>query len=258
MVHYPSPKRETFSSVKIFAARLDTFCNTKILQEEQYGFHPCRSTMDMMSMVHRLQELGRDVRVSIRLCFIDLQKASDSVDPSLLWQVLAGFGAPPELTAVIHQFHDGMRTCVRNDDETYLLRTVRSDAGTAPRIQTIAVIFQYLLCRCTLCCAEVFRRGCPHARRPRPRSRATSEGRPRNSTEMCVACSVGGVVCRRRVHRIAGFTWLGEDYDDYCCVFSAFDPTVSENTETVCVPALHTPTTPTVLQHCQINSFIYL
>ena len=63
-----------------------------------------------------LQELGRKARVTLFLCFIDLQKAYDSVDRTLLWQVLACFGTPPQMIEVIRQFHDGMRACVRSDD----------------------------------------------------------------------------------------------------------------------------------------------
>ena len=69
-----------------------------------------------MFAIRRLQELGRKARVPLFLCFIDLQKAYDSVDRTLLWQVLARFGLPPQMIEVIRQFHDGMRTCVRNDD----------------------------------------------------------------------------------------------------------------------------------------------
>ena len=70
----------------------------------------------MMFAVRRLQELGRKARVPLFLCFIDLQKAYDSVDRTLLWQVLARFGVPPQMIEEIHQFHDGMGACVWNDD----------------------------------------------------------------------------------------------------------------------------------------------
>ena len=50
------------------------------------------------------------------MCFIDLTKAYDSVDQILLWIVLARFGMPPRMLAVIRQFHDGMQACVRLDD----------------------------------------------------------------------------------------------------------------------------------------------
>ena len=50
------------------------------------------------------------------MCFINLTKAYDSVDCTLLWTVLARFGIPPRMLAVIRQFHDGMRAYVRLDD----------------------------------------------------------------------------------------------------------------------------------------------
>ena len=104
--------------LKIVATRLSAYCEARnFLSEEQCGFHPHRSTTDMMFTVRRLQEeLGRKARVPLFLCFIDQQNAYDSVDRTLLWQVLAHFGTPPQMIEVIRQFHDGMRACVRSDN----------------------------------------------------------------------------------------------------------------------------------------------
>ena len=103
--------------LKIVATRLSAYCEARnLLPEEQCEFRPHRSTTDMMFAVRRLQELGRKARVPLFLCFTDLQKAYDSVDRTLLWQVLARFGTPPQMIEVIRQFHDGMRACVRSDD----------------------------------------------------------------------------------------------------------------------------------------------
>ena len=69
----------------IVATRLSAYCEAKgLLPEEQRGFRPHRSTMDMMFTVRRLQELGRRARVPLFLCFVNLQKAYDSVDRTLL------------------------------------------------------------------------------------------------------------------------------------------------------------------------------
>ena len=74
----------------------------------------------MIFVVRRLQEIGRKAGVSLFICFIDLQKAYDTVDRTLLWQVLTRIGVPSQMIAVIRQFHDGMRACVRPDDGVYL------------------------------------------------------------------------------------------------------------------------------------------
>ena len=54
--------------------------------------------------------------ISLYVWFIDLTKAYDSVDRTLLWTVLARFGVTQIMSTVIRQFHDGMRACVRRDD----------------------------------------------------------------------------------------------------------------------------------------------
>ena len=103
--------------LKIVVNRLSDLCEAQqILPEEQCGFRPARSTIDMLFEVCRLQELGRQRKIPLYMCFVDLQKAYDSVDRELLWKVLAGAGVPPVMIDVIRQFHDGMRTRVRMDD----------------------------------------------------------------------------------------------------------------------------------------------
>ncbi|CAB1103101.1 unnamed protein product [Ectocarpus sp. CCAP 1310/34] len=87
-----------------------------ILPEEQCGFRPGRSTVDMLFVVRRLQELGRRKKIPLYMCFVDLNKAYDSVDREMLWKVLARAGIPAKLIEVIRQFHDGMRARVRMDD----------------------------------------------------------------------------------------------------------------------------------------------
>ena len=103
--------------LKVVARRLSAYCEAKgLLPEEQCGFRPDRSTTDMMFVVRRLQEVERKAGVSLHMCFVDLQKAYDTVDRTLLWQVLIRIGVPPQMIAVIRQFHDGMRACVRPHD----------------------------------------------------------------------------------------------------------------------------------------------
>ena len=88
--------------LQVVARRLSAYCEAKgLLPEEQCGFRPDRSTTDMMFVVRRLQEVGRKAGVSLHMCFVDLQKAYDTVDRTLLWQVLTRIGVPPQMIAVI-------------------------------------------------------------------------------------------------------------------------------------------------------------
>ena len=104
--------------LKIIALRPSEYCErVGILPEEQSGFRPNCSTTDMMFVIRRLQDLARKKQIPLYVCFIDLTKAYDSVDQTLLWTVLARFGVPQNMISVIRQFHDGMRACVRLDDK---------------------------------------------------------------------------------------------------------------------------------------------
>ena len=96
--------------LEILAGHLGEYCErVEILPEEQSGFRPNRSTTDMMFVIRLLQEL-------LYVRFIDLTKAYDSVDRTLLWTVLALFGVPQNMISIIRQFYDGMRACMRLDD----------------------------------------------------------------------------------------------------------------------------------------------
>ena len=100
----------------VVATRLSHYCEREgILPEEQSGFRPRRSTVDMLFVIQRLHELARKKGTAVFACFINLTKAYDSVDQELLWDVLRRFGVPPKMLAVIRNFHDGMRARVRMD-----------------------------------------------------------------------------------------------------------------------------------------------
>ena len=98
---------------KIIARRLSEDCErVGILSEEHSGFRPNRSTTDIMFVIRRLQELVRNKRIPLYVCFIDLTKTHDFADRTLLWRVLARVGVPLTMISIFLQFHDGMRACV--------------------------------------------------------------------------------------------------------------------------------------------------
>ena len=51
------------------------------------------------------------------MTFIDLTNAFDTVSRDGLWKIMAKFGCPPRLIAMVREFHDGMQTRVQNDGE---------------------------------------------------------------------------------------------------------------------------------------------
>ncbi|CAB1115899.1 unnamed protein product [Ectocarpus sp. CCAP 1310/34] len=113
-------KKEKQKQVRSHNTRLSHYCEREgILPEEQSGFCPHPSTLDMLFAIQRLHELARKKSTAVFACFVDLTKAYDSVERDLLWDVLRRFGVPPKMLAVIRHFHEGMRARVRTDDGQY-------------------------------------------------------------------------------------------------------------------------------------------
>ena len=103
--------------LKVIAGRLSGYCEREnILPEKQYRFRTQQSTVDMLFVVRRPQELARKKDTPLYLCCIDLTDEYDSVDRTLLLDVLARFGVPPRMLAIIRQFHHGMPAFVRLDN----------------------------------------------------------------------------------------------------------------------------------------------
>lgn len=104
--------------MKLVASRLGDYCEDQgMLPEGQCGFRPGRSTVDMLLVARRLQELGRERKALLNMCLFYLQKVYDSDDRELLWQVFTRVDIPTKMIAIaIRQFHDGMRAGVRTND----------------------------------------------------------------------------------------------------------------------------------------------
>ena len=95
--------------LKIIAHHPSKYCErVGILPEEQSGFRPNRSTTDMIFVIRRLRRLTRKKQIPSYVCFINHTEAYDSVDRTLLWTVITGFGVPQIMISLIRQFHDGM------------------------------------------------------------------------------------------------------------------------------------------------------
>ena len=69
----------------------------------------------MICLVRQLHQL----RIPLYTCFVELTKAYDSVNRTLLWKGLAWAGVPPKMLAVIRhfQFQNGMRARIRTGED---------------------------------------------------------------------------------------------------------------------------------------------
>jgi len=79
-----------------------------VVPESQCGFRRQRSTIDMIFVARLLQEKYREQHRSLFFAFIDLTKVFDTVNRSLLWDVLSKVSCPSQFLAVLREFHDEM------------------------------------------------------------------------------------------------------------------------------------------------------
>nr|VZH94992.1 unnamed protein product [Spirometra erinaceieuropaei] len=104
---------------KIFARillnRLNNHLEQGLLPESQCGFRRHRGTMDMIFAARQLQEKCQEMRTHLYSIFVDLTKASDTVNREGLWKIMQKFGRPERFTQMVRQLHDGMMARVTDN-----------------------------------------------------------------------------------------------------------------------------------------------
>lgn len=97
---------------RILLSRLLAHITEGVLPESQSGFRKERSTVDMVFIARQLQEKAIEQQQDLYMVFVDLAKAFDTVNRTLLWEILRKFGCPPTFLAVLKSFHDGSKARV--------------------------------------------------------------------------------------------------------------------------------------------------
>nr|VZI50606.1 unnamed protein product [Spirometra erinaceieuropaei] len=97
---------------KIFARILLNSLNNHLeqgrLPETQCGFRRHRGTTDTIFADRRLQEKCQEMPAHLYSSFLDLTKASDTVNLGGLWKIMQKFDCLERFTQMVRQLHDGM------------------------------------------------------------------------------------------------------------------------------------------------------
>ncbi|XP_076030408.1 uncharacterized protein LOC143018707 [Oratosquilla oratoria] len=80
---------------RILLFRLLDHIAEEVLLESQSVFRKERSTVKMVFVVRQLQEKAIEQQQDLYMIFVDLAKAFDTVNRTLLWEILRKFGCPP-------------------------------------------------------------------------------------------------------------------------------------------------------------------
>ena len=89
---------------RIIEARLRSIVEDKLL-EHQSGFRPGRSVQDHIFTIRQISEKTLRYNKEVHICFVDLQKAFDSISRKELWKALKEYNVDRELIAAIRSFY---------------------------------------------------------------------------------------------------------------------------------------------------------
>ena len=102
---------------KILQARLEQYVNCE-LPDVQTGFRKGRGTRNQIANICWIIRKAREFQKNIYFCFIDYDKAFDSVDHNKLWKILKKMGIPDHLTCLLRNLYAGQEATVRTGPGT--------------------------------------------------------------------------------------------------------------------------------------------
>lgn len=92
----------------IIASRLDKYLIEEIGLQEQNGFSSARGCVDCTAALKIALQNLHSVNQEAYVVFVDLVKAFDSVNRTMLWKILAKYGVPETLITVIRKMYTGL------------------------------------------------------------------------------------------------------------------------------------------------------
>jgi len=85
----------------------------EILSEAQAGFRPGRSTIDQLFSLRLLAEKFQEYDRDLCVCYVDFQKAFDSVWRKGLWQTMRYLGYDRKVIRILENLYSGTKSAVR-------------------------------------------------------------------------------------------------------------------------------------------------
>ena len=83
------------------------------LSEEQAGFRKDRSTVHQILTLRLIAEKAKRHGKKIYNCFIDFQKAFDTIKHKVIWAVLRSYGIEEKMVTLLQKMYEKAQSAVR-------------------------------------------------------------------------------------------------------------------------------------------------
>jgi hypothetical protein len=84
--------------------------------ENQFGFMPGRSTMEVIFLIRQLMKRCREQKKHLHMIFIDLEKVYDKVPRNVMWWALQKHKVSSKYNTLIKDMYDNVMASVRTSD----------------------------------------------------------------------------------------------------------------------------------------------
>ena len=84
-----------------------------LIPESQFGVRKNRRTTDYIFIMNTLIENSRAHKVPLYVCFVDVKKAFDSVDHTMLWSKLIKLGISEQLLEMLQSMYSTATSSVK-------------------------------------------------------------------------------------------------------------------------------------------------
>ena len=101
----------------------------RALRENQARFRPSRSTADQITSQRIIVEHSLEWRTAICINFFDYEKAFDSLDGNVLWDLMANYGIPSEIISLVKNTYEGKNCRILHEEGLTESFSVKSGEG---------------------------------------------------------------------------------------------------------------------------------
>ena len=116
-----------------------------LLRNQQASFLPGKSCIDQIFSIRILLQQCEEWSSGFACCFVDFEKAFDSLHRRTLWKILDRYGCPPNILTILRNIYQNTQSCVRigqNCSDWFLISSgVRQGDPIAPFLFVIALDF---------------------------------------------------------------------------------------------------------------------